>query len=896
MSLLRNIRRGLRSLFRKEQVDQELDEELRAYQDMAAEEKVNQGMSRPEALRAVRLERGSLEVSKEVVRSGGWESFVETWWQDLRYGLRTLRKSPGFAAVAILTLALGIGANTVIFSAVYAVLIKPLPFKGSDRLVFILKKNPPRGRIRNPISSAEVLAWRNQSGAFEDIAAYTQESCVLTGGREAEEDPCEVISSNMFPLLNLPPIRGRVFSAEEDGPQAPRVAILSYGLWQRRFGGDENAIGRAIDINGDSYTIVGVMPANFSQSFASCCARAADATIFGALPELWLSGIELSPTVVWNEYFGIGRLRPGIGLGQAEARMNIVSERIEPMSKDLKGWRAQLMTLRTNASGDTRPALLVLMGAVIFVLLIVCANVASLLLARGSRRASEFALRSALGAGQSRIIRQLLTESLVLSLAGGVLGVLLASLGCKGLVALAPPSLVQSAPGLSGGATDWRVLAFALAAVIATTFFFGLAPALQSARPNVTEALKETGRSALQSPHNRRLRSGLVVAEIALAMVLLIGAGLMVRTLAGLSRADLGFNPENVLTLRVPLSGERYKEPQVRVQFWENVVSAVESLPGVESASVSRGLPINGWVGQFFTTLDDPNPPAEQLPFANYVVIGPDYFRTMEIPLRRGRSFNDHDTQSAEKVVIVNEELARSHWRGQDPLGKQLRIGGQGPWRKVVGVARDVLSEGPDGGFNPEMYIPYQQFPWLMDGPKHLVVRTSTTVKPESLVRAVTREIHRVDNSQPVADIATMEEIAREPMMQQRMVMALLASFAALALVLSALGIYGVLSYSFAQRTREIGLRLALGADRGSVLRLVVGSGARLAILGIVAGTATALILTRLMTSLLYGVRPTDPVTFGIVTFVMAATSILACYIPASRATRVDPMVALRYE
>src|SRR5215472_7923902 len=429
MSLLRNIRRGLRSLFRKEQVDQELDEELRAYQDMAAEEKVNQGMSRPEALRAVRLERGSLEVSKEVVRSGGWESFVETWWQDLRYGLRTLRKSPGFTAVAILTLALGIGANTVIFSAVYAVLIKPLPFKGSDRLVFILKKNPPRGRIRNPISSAEVLAWRNQSGAFEDIAAYTQESCVLTGGREAEEDPCEVISSNMFPLLNVPPIRGRVFSAEEDGPQAPRVAILSYGLWQRRFGGDENAIGRAIDINGDSYTIVGVMPANFSQSFASCCARAADATIFGALPELWLSGIELSPTVVWNEYFGIGRLRPGIGLGQAEARMNIVSERIEPMSKDLKGWRAQLMTLRTNASGDTRPALLVLMGAVIFVLLIACANVANLLLARGSLRANEFALRNALGADQSRIIRQLLTESLVLSVAGGVLGVLLAPVG-----------------------------------------------------------------------------------------------------------------------------------------------------------------------------------------------------------------------------------------------------------------------------------------------------------------------------------------------------------------------------------------------------------------------------------------------------------------------------------
>jgi putative ABC transport system permease protein len=449
---------------------------------------------------------------------------------------------------------------------------------------------------------------------------------------------------------------------------------------------------------------------------------------------------------------------------------------------------------------------------------------------------------------------------------------------------------------LAGGATDLRVLAFALAAVIATTFFFGLVPALQGARPNVSETLKETGRSALQSPHSRRFRGALVVAEIALAMVLLMGAGLMVRTLAGLSRVDLGFNPENVLTLRVPLSGERYKEPQVRAQFWEHVVSAVESLPGVESASVSRGLPINGWVGQFFTTLDDPNPPAGQVPAANYVVIGPDYFRTMEIPLRRGRSFNDHDTQSGEKVAIVNEELARTYWPGQDPLGKQLQVGGQGSWRTVVGVAGNVLSQGPDGGFTPELYIPYQQFPWLMEGPKHLVVRASATVKPESLVRAVTGEIHRVDKSQPVADIATMEEIALEPMKQQRMVTALLASFAGLALVLSALGIYGVLSYSIAQRTREIGLRLALGADRGSVLRLVVGSGARLAILGIAVGTAVALVLTRLMTDLLYGVRPADPVTFGIVTVILGATSLLACYIPARRAMCVDPMVALRHE
>lgn len=887
MSILGNIASGLRALFRRKQVDRELEEELRGFLESAIEEKMKEGMSRKEAERAVRLERGNIEGAKETVRTVGWESFVETCWQDLRFALRMLRKSPGFTTIAILTLSLGIGANTVIFSAVYALLLKPLPFKDSDRLVFIVKKNPPRGWTRNPISPAEILAWSNQSGAFEDLAAYTQKSCVLTEAGEAEEAPCDVISSNLFPVLGVSPIRGRTFSVDEDKPEGPRVAILSYGLWHRRFAADEKVIGRAVDINGESYTIVGVMPSNFSHLYASS---------YDAIPELWLSGIGLSPTDAGNDYFGIGRLKPGITLQQAGAQMNIVSVRIEPMDNGLKGWRAQLMTLRTNASGDTRPALVVLMVAVIFVLLIACTNVANLLLARGSRRANEFALRNALGADQSRIIRQLLTESLVLSVAGGLLGVLLASLGCKGLVALAPPFLVNSAPGLRAGATDLRVLAFALGATIATTLFFGLAPALQSARPNVTETLKETGRSALQSPRSRRFRSALVVSEIALAMVLLIGAGLMVRTLAELSRVDLGFNPENILTLRVPLSGERYKAPQVRAQFWEEVISAVESLPGVKSASVSRGLPINGWDGQFFTILDDPNPPPGQVPAANYVVISPDYFRTMEIPLRRGRSFNYHDTQGGERVVIVNEELARSYWPGQDPLGKQLQIGGEDPWRIVVGVAGNVLSQGPDVGVSPEMYIPYQQFPWLMEGPKHLVVRTSATVKPESIAGAVTREIHRVDGSQPVADIATMGEIVLEPIKQQRMVMALLASFAGLALVLSALGIYGVLSYSIAQRTREIGLRLALGADRGSVLRLVVSGGARLAILGIAVGTAGALVLTRLMTDLLYGVRPADPMTFGIVTVILASTSLVACYIPARRTMRVDPMLALRHE
>lgn len=878
-------------MFGRRRQPSDFSAEIEAHIRLESERLQEQGLSEEEARAAARRAFGNFMQAEERF----YESRRWLWWdhllQDVHFGLRMSAKNPGFTAVAVLILALAIGATTAIFSAVYAVLLKPLPFKDPDRLAFIEKKNPPRGWDRNPISPVEILLWRNQSGAFEDLAAYTQRHCVLTGAAEAEEDPCEVISSNLFPILGVAPIRGRTFSPEEDKPEGPRVAILSYGLWQRRFGADENLIGAAIIIDGTSYSIVGIMPSNFSHSYAPPFHALSES---GA--ELWLSGIALSPTHTWNDYFGIGRLKSGISLQQAEAQMNAVSVRIEPVYPDLKGWRAQLMSLRTMTSGDTRPALLVLMGAVIFVLLIACANIANLLLARGASRANEFAVRNALGASRGRIVCQLLTESLVVSMTGGILGVLLASLVSKGLVALAPAFLLKSAPGLTAGAVDLRLLSFALGTTVLTTFFFGLAPALQGARRQVAQSLNEAGRSSVESPGKRRFRSGLVVSEIALAMVLSTGAGLMVRTLGQLSRVNLGFNPANVLTLRVALSGERYKAEQVRVEFWERAVAAVASLPGVESASVCRGVPIYGWSGQFFTTADDPHPPAGQVPAANYVIVGPDYFRTLQIPLRRGRSFNDHDTQSGNRAVIVNEELARLYWPAQDPLGKQLQVGGRGPWLSVVGVAGNVLSQGQDAGVHPEIYIPYQQFPWLLGGPKHLVVRMSAAGKPQSLVHALVEEVHRLDKDQPVADIATMEQIAREPMAQQRMVMALLMSFAGLALVLSALGIYSVLSYSVVQRTREIGLRVALGAQRGSVMRLVVGGGAGLAFLGIVVGIAAALALTRLMTDLLYGVRPNDASTFAIVTTVLAATSLLASYIPARRAMNFDPLVALRHE
>ena len=466
--------RRLFGSFSKNRLENQLDDELQFHIEMRTQEFIAEGSTPQDArYRAQRL-FGNGTLLKERTRDMDTIVWMDALWQDLRYALRVLRKNLPFTAVAVLSLALGIGANTAIFSAVYAALLKPLPFKDPGRLVFVRKKNPPRGWIRNPISPAEVLAWRNQSGVFEDIAAFSPSSCVLTGVAEAEEDPCEISTSNLFPMLGVRPERGRTFSPHEDEPEGARVAVLSHGLWRRRFGGEESAIGRTITINGTSYTVTGVMPAGFSHLYAAPYDRT---------PELWISGIALSPIHTWNDYFGVGRLNAGMTLEQAEARLAPVSIRLEQIYPGLKGWRAEMVSLRRAVSGDTRAALIVLMGAVAFVLLIACANLANLLLARGAGRASEFALRNAIGASQSRLVRQLLTESLVISLAGGILGVWLASLGCQGLAALAPAYLLNSAPGLARGVADWGVLGFGLFTTIATTFLFGLIPALQGARP-----------------------------------------------------------------------------------------------------------------------------------------------------------------------------------------------------------------------------------------------------------------------------------------------------------------------------------------------------------------------------------------------------------------------------
>ncbi len=882
---MRELVRRLLHALKGKRFEADLAEELEFHRAMKQQEFEHEGLDRREAGYAARRALGNVELSQERARDVWIAPWFRDAWQDMRFAVRSLVKDRAFTTASVLTLALGIGATTAIFSTVYAVLLQPLPYRDPQRLVEVLKKNPPRDWRNNPISAVELITWR-QANVFDGLAAFTGASCVLTGSAGPEEDPCEVAESRLFPLLGVTPFIGRTFTAEEDQANGARAAILSYGLWQRRFGADPAAIGRAMEVNGKVHTIVGVMPRGFSHLYTSP---------YASVPQLWISGIGLQVTNEWNDYMAVGRLKPGVAPESAQAPLDAVSEQVEQAHPDLKGWRAEFTPLRDVNAGDTAPALLVLVGAVVFVLLIACANVANLLLARGTARASEMAVRKALGAGRWRVVRQLLTESAVLALAGGALGVVVASWGIRGLIALAPSYLVNSARGLSGE-LDVRILILAVGTSIATTVLFGLAPAWLNARPDVADTLKETARGAMH-PRSHRFRSALLVAQVALAMVLLVGAGLMIRTLSAMNAVNLGFNPVGVLTLRVPLEGSR-SEPRVAA-FWRDLVKSVEALPGVRSASVARGLPIESWSGQYFVNQDHPDPPAGHVPDANYVVVGPRYFETMQIQLRAGRPFDDHDKAGGLPVVIVNDELARTQWPGQSAIGKRIKMGGPSdthwPWLTVVGVSASAMSMGPQNGVRAEVYVPYQQYPWLLV-PQHLVVRSSPGTAPASLTRSIVAEIERLDRDLPASDIRTMEEIAAEPMGQQRMVMALLGGFAGVALVLAALGIYSVLSYSVGQRRREFGVRVALGAQPADVMRLVVGGGARLAMVGIGVGLVAALLLTRLMIDLLFGVPPADPITFGAVSGLLVATSLVACYVPARRAIRVNPVDVLRHE
>jgi putative ABC transport system permease protein len=813
--------------------------------------------------------------------------------QDIRYACRQLAKSPGFSVLAVVTLALAIGANTAIFSVVNAVLLRPLPYHDADRLVMVWEQNRHRGWYENIVSSANFLDWKKQNHAFEDIAAFESNYFNLSGGNKPEELVGERVTTNLFAVLGVQPSRGRLFLAEEE-KSANAAVIVSYGLWQENFGGDPNLIGKPISLNGQAYPVVGILPATFSDDYSAS---------FAQHSRIWISGLDLQPEGrEFHKYHSIARLKPGVTLAQAQAEMDTIAGRIEQQYPESKGWGVSLIGLHDQVVRYTRPALFVLLGAVALVLLIGCANVANLLLVRATEREKETAVRTALGASRARIVRQFLVESTLLSTIGAGLGLAVGDLGSKILVRLTPPETA----GIAGAGISGVVLLFTAVVAIGTGIVFGLVPALAAAKANLNETLKESGRGSGRSARGRRLRDALVVCEFGLALALLVGAGLMIKTLVHLHRVDIGLDPENVVTLKVPLQGPQYQEPRRQVEFFQEFLNRVESLPGVEAASVTRGVPMKGWAGWSFVTADHPYPPAGETPDANYVVVGAHYFRAMGIPLRMGRPFFDFDTPTSEQVVIVSESLARKQWPGEDPLGKRLKVSSDAndknlPWLTVVGVAGNVRSEGQYAPFIPELYVPFTQYPWVLQ-PRHIVVRTASSLS--TIIPAIRREVAKLDKDVPVSEVSTMKEIVAGPTLQGQTVMWLLGAFAALALTLAAIGIYSVISYAVTQRTHELGIRMALGAERRTVVNLVVKRGLVLATIGAAMGLGGAWSMARFFASLpfearlllLFDVRPTDPMTFVCVSAILAAVAVLASYVPGRRAAKVDPIVALRYE
>ena len=809
---------------------------------------------------------------------------METLIKDIRYGVRGLLKRPGFTAIALITLALGIGANTAIFSVVNAVLLRPLPFHDPDQLVIVWEDATFAGFPRNTPAPANYVDWKTQNQSFADMAASHETSFNLTGDGEPERVAAYSVSSNFFPLFGVQPLLGRSFSDGEDRPGANKVAVLSYSLWQSRYGGDRQILNRDIQLNGEKHTVVGVMPASFQ--------------FFESEVRLW------TPLALdqedWANRGGhflkvVARLKPGVTIAQAQADMNAVMHRIAVDHPDetMEGkLGAVVLPMREQMVGEARGSLIVLLVAVAFVLLIACANVAGLLLARAVGRRREIALRVALGAGRGRVIRQLLTESLLLAGVAGVLGSLLAYWSFTFLQGLVPEEMALSTP-LN---LDTRILAFTLLISIVTGIIFGLVPALQAANIDLNDALKQ---SSTRTTSTGRLRSAMIVFEVALSLVLLVGAGLLIQTLFQLFRQYSVLEPEKVLTMRTILPREKYKEAQQRDNFYQQVLQRVEHLPGVVSAGYTTSIPLawkGGTNGFYPEGLKSPIPGMAY--DANHRQVSLNYLQTMKVPLREGRYFDTRDNVQSMPVAIVNETMARQYWPGENVLGRRFKIGGPGsdtPWIEIVGIAADIRQMGLDEPVKAEMYFPYQQIKesvWYV--PRDLAIRT--TGDTSGLVGSVRQAIREVDPDQPVSNIATMAEVLGTEAAQRRMGMIMLVGFASLALLLASLGIYGVLAYFVTQHTPEIGVRQALGATPRNILFLVLKKGMGLTLAGIVIGLIGAFVLTRLMSSLLFGVNASDPLTFVTVPLVLGLVALFACLIPARRATRIDPLVALRYE
>jgi predicted permease len=881
--MLNKLRLRLRALFCKSKLEQELDEEVRFHLERVCEENIARGMTPEEARYAALRSFGGVERVKEEGRDVRGIRLLEEVWQDLRHGARILLKKPGFTLIAVMTLALGIGANTAIFSVVNAVLLESLPYRSPEELVLLRHIYETTGVKSESVSNADFQDWRARNHVFADMAIFRGDGFALAVGNDLEEIRGATVSANFFQLLGLNPIRGRTFLPAEETPGSDKVAMLSYALWRRVFGADEKLIGRQIKLGDQLFTVIGILPPEFKFPFRL------------EKVEIWTTNSILPAGMMGRgarNFKAIARLKPGVSRSVAQTEMAEIVRRLEQENPAMnRNLSVSVVSAHGELTKDVGLALWLMFGAVALVLLIACTNVANLLLARALSRHKEMAVRAALGASSRRIVRQLMSESLLLSLAGGAVGLLLAAWGIPFLLALSP----QHLPRINAIDLNWRALGFTLLVSILTIALFGLAPALKVANPDLVESLKEGGKTSTASVGRNRLRAALVVGEIAVAIVLLVGAGLLINSFIRLNRVELGFNPENVLSASLDFSPLKYPTGNERIAFVEQAKERIRNLPGVRSVSFTSSLPFIGGVYSSFGIKGQPED-AHNNDLVPVSTITPDYFEAMGIPLLRGRPFADADDKSSAGAAIINEVFARRFFPNENPMGRGVILNvnrdKDSPREfEVVGVVGDARSMALDGEPAPAIYLPYRQAPWTFG---QLAIRTERNAI--SLANAVRQQIRDLDPDQTVPNSDTLENLISRSIAPQRFNLVLLGVFAAIGLLLTLVGVYGVMSYHVAENTREIGIRIALGAQRRDVLKLVVGQGLALALTGVVVGLAGALGLTRLMNSLLFGVTPTDPLTFGIVASSFGIVALLACYLPARRAASVDPMIALRSE
>jgi putative ABC transport system permease protein len=883
------------ALFRKGRRDRELAEELESHLQLHVEDNLRSGMDPAEARRQALIKLGGIEQTKEKYRDRRGIPGLETGLQDLRFALRMLRKSPGFTIVALLTLALGIGANTAIFSVVNTVLLQPLPYPQPDRIVQLMRSFPERNFPS--VSIPKFMVWRNQTQVFQDIAAFDHDSTDnLTEGDRPEEVAVLHASAGYFAVFAAPVAMGRTFTADEDRPGGPHVVVISNGLWRNRFNGDPNLVGKAITLGEGSYEVIGVLGSTFAPDQSA---------------DLWLPlQVDQNSTSQAHNLRAVARLRPGVTISEAQAAMKLATEEFRrkfPVT-GLMGPNesSTAIPLRDVVVGDVRPALLVLLAAVGFVLLIACANMANLLMARATLRKREIAVRAALGAGRRRIVMQLLTESILLSLAGGALGLVFGFVGVRGLLAINPGNIPRIGEDGSGVVLDWRILVFALFVSVLTGILFGVLPALHATRAELSSVLNESGARSGTSLRQNKSRSIFVITEIALAVVLLVGAALLIRTFEALRTTNPGFELHSILTMQMRLTGPRFEKASGIAQLAQEGEQRIRSVAGAEAAALTDSLPLK-WDDDLLFVINA-HPPTDQ-PYsgdAQYRTVSPGYFDTFRIPLLRGRLFTDRDDSGAAHVVLISETMAKQFWPQSDPVGELITMGilmgpeFAEPPRQIIGVVGDVRDIGLNSSPEPTMYVPIAQ---LSDGITAILSRrwsmtwaVRTKAPPYSLNAAIQGELRAASGGLPVARIRTMDQVATESTARNEFNMTLLSIFAGIALLLAAIGIYGVVAYSVQQRTQEIGIRMALGAHPGDVFRMVLRQGLLLCLVGIAVGTLGAFGVIRLMKSLIFGVSTTDPMTFVSVAVLLAGVGFVACWIPARRAARMNPLVALRHE